>query len=70
MEVENIKKYNKKYYDNFKKKNADNKLHCSICNKDYSYYSKSNHNKSLQHKYNELINKSTITNMEGMEAIL
>jgi hypothetical protein len=42
------KPYNKKYYENFK--NKEKKFHCDICNKDYLYYSKSNHLKSKTHK--------------------
>jgi len=47
------KKYNsKKYNDTFRQKHADilkQKINCSICHNDYTYYTKSKHMKTKKH---------------------
>ena len=45
MEVDKVKEYNQKYYLNHK----NDKFHCNACNKDYSIYIKSKHNKTPKH---------------------
>lgn len=50
MEVEQ-KKYNQnKYNQDFMAKQKDKKYICDICDKEYSYYSKSKHFKTQYHK--------------------
>jgi hypothetical protein len=46
------KKYdNKLYYEKFKNKHEVNEKHiCDICYGTYSYFNKSNHNKSKRHE--------------------
>ena len=48
------KKYNQtKYNHDFMAKHKDKKYVCNICNKEYSYYSKSQHIKTQYHKLAE-----------------
>lgn len=48
------KEYNKKYYESLKEKGkAQEKIKCDICNKQYSYYTKSKHIISAYHKLAE-----------------
>ena len=42
---EKVQEYNKRFLD----KHKDLKLNCDICLQDYSYFSKSHHNKSKFH---------------------
>ena len=58
MEVDKVKEYNQKYYLNHK----NDKFHCNACNKDYSIYIKSKHNKTPKHIKNE---KNIIVNNES-----
>lgn len=46
----------KKYYESFKKKNANKSVyHCDECNEDINYFSKSNHFKTAKHQRNKYI---------------
>jgi hypothetical protein len=57
MEVEK-KKYNQnKYNQDFMAKQKDKKYRCDICNKEYSYYSKSKHLKTQYHKLADKMKK-------------
>lgn len=45
---------NRQYYRNFKAKNPDiltAKHQCEVCGGSYTYFSKSNHNKTQLHRY-------------------
>ena len=44
------KDYNKKYYEQKKEKEKDKLYICDICGQEYSYYTKSEHNKTKYHK--------------------
>ena len=47
------KDYNKKYYEQKKEKEKDKLYVCDICERQYSYYTKSEHLKSQYHKLAE-----------------
>ena len=44
------KEYNKKYYEMKKTKNELSSVKCDLCQGNYSYYSKSHHEKSRKHR--------------------
>jgi len=50
MEVVKNKYNQTKYNHDFMAKQKDKKYVCSVCNKEYSYYSKSKHIKTQYHK--------------------
>jgi hypothetical protein len=44
------KEYNKKYYEKKKAKDELSSVKCDLCQGNYSYYSKSHHEKSRKHR--------------------
>lgn len=59
---------NRQYYRNFKERNPDilvAKHECKLCGGRYSYYAKSNHNKTLRHR-----TAVTRERMEAAEALM
>lgn len=56
------KKYDQNRYNrDFKDKQKDKKYTCEVCNKEYTYYSKSKHIKSQYHKLAESFKNNQTT---------
>ena len=59
IKSDNVKEYNKLYFENIlKPRIKNNKIHCDICNTNYTEWNKVKHPLSMKHK--KLMNLSII----------